>query len=322
MLYPLKLTPKPSARLWGGKRLKHYVPGFADVQSDDPLGEAWLVYAENTVVNGVYKGKTFQEVATELGEALLGSTSVERYGSQVPLLAKFIDAGDSLSIQVHPDDAYALREEVATGDLGKTEAWYILEAEPGAKIIWGFSEDMTASQVRVAVDKGELEPYLNFVEVSPGDVIYNPAGTVHALGAGIFIYEIQQSSDLTYRLYDYNRRGADGKLRDLHLDKALDVATLKAEQNAKVIPKKFSDTVTQLVQSDFFMMERWEVVETVRAATDPKSLELLTVLNGSISLTAAREVLTLNQAESAVLPAQLGAYQLAGNGSLIRCYLP
>jgi len=322
VLYPLKLRAKPSPRLWGGERLKTFVPDFECVQSDEPLGEAWLIYAGNKIENGLYKGRTLQEMATDLGEVLLGSSSTSRYGKQVPLLAKFLDAGDSLSIQVHPDDAYARTNEAATGDLGKTEAWYVLDAEPGAQIIWGFAEDVAAETVRQAVQEGRLEPHLNFLEVSAGDVIFNPTGTVHALGAGIFIFEIQQSSDLTYRLYDYNRRGADGKLRELHLEKALEIATLSKGQNAKVIPQMLSETVTCLIQSDFFVMERWTITETLRNRTDPRSLEFITVLEGSVSITAGGETLTLVQAESAVLPAQLGEYQLAGNGALMRCYLP
>ena len=321
-LYPLKLIPQASSRLWGGERLKTLVPSFADLQTDEPIGEAWLVYAEDEVANGALQGETLQQAAEVWGEQLLGSSSVARYGGQIPLLAKFLDAADKLSIQVHPDDAYAKREEADTGYLGKTEAWYVLAAEPDAHIIWGFNQEVGEATVRAAVEAGDLERYLNFVSVEAGVVIDNPAGTVHAVGAGILLFEIQQSSDLTYRLYDYNRRGKSGELRELHLDKGLEVASLRAEQNAKVTPQPLSDTVTQLVHSDYFVMERWEVAETVRSATAPTSLEMFVVLEGEVTLTSMSEMYGLEQADAVVLPALLGPYQLSGRGELLRCYLP
>ena len=321
-LYPLKLIPQASSRLWGGERLKSLVPSFADLQTDEPIGEAWLVYAEDEVANGALQGQTLQQAAEVWGEQLLGSSSVARYGGQIPLLAKFLDAADKLSIQVHPDDAYAKRKEADTGHLGKTEAWYILAAKPDANVIWGFNQDVDEATVRAAVEAGDLERYLNFVPVEAGDVIYNPAGTVHAVGAGILLFEIQQSSDLTYRLYDYNRRGKSGELRELHLDKGLEVATLRAEQNAKVTPQPLSGTVTQLVHSDYFVMERWEVAETVRSATAPTSSEMFVVLEGEVTLTSMGEMYGLEQADAVVLPALLGPYQLSGRGELLRCYLP
>ena len=320
-LYPLKLIPQASSRLWGGERLKSLVPSFADLQTDDPVGEAWLVYAEDEVANGALQGQTLQQAADLWGEQLSGQSSVARYGNQVPLLAKFIDAADKLSIQVHPDDTYARQKEADTGYLGKVEAWYILAAEPDAQIIWGFNQEVDEETVRAAVEAGDLERYLNFVPVEQGDVIYNPAGAVHAVGAGILLFEIQQSSDLTYRLYDYNRRGSDGELRELHLDKGLEVATLRTGQNAKVPPRPLSDTVTQLVHSDYFVMERWEVTETVRSATAPTSLEIFVVLEGEVTLSAMGESYSLARADATVLPALLGPYQLSGKGQLLRCYL-
>ena len=321
-VYPLKLRPTPSERLWGGDRLKRFVPGFANLTTREPLGEAWLVYAENEVLNGLHEGRTLQAVADELGEQLLGTHSVARYGTQVPLLAKFLDAADKLSVQVHPDDQYARAHEADTGYLGKTEAWYILAAEPGASIVWDVKKDVTKEAIRAAVAEGTLENLLRVVPVQAGDVVYNPAGTLHAVGAGVLLFEIQQSSDLTYRLYDYGRTDASGEARELHVDKGLEVLTFQTDRDAKVPPRPLSEHVTQLVRSNFFVMEKWEVVETLRGATAPTSLETLTVLEGEITVTAAGESVTLARAESAALPALLGPYQLAGRGTLLRCYLP
>ncbi len=321
-LAPLRLEPKPSRRLWGGTRLSQLLPGLDDGGSSEPIGEAWLVYAENRVSGGPYAGRTLQEVADELGAALLGSRSVSRYDNQVPLLAKLIDAAEPLSVQVHPDDAYAKRVEPESGHLGKSEAWYVLRAQPGSSIIWGWKRSVSDREVRDAARSGTLEPLVQHVPVQAGDVVYNPAGTVHALGAGILIYEIQQSSDLTYRLYDYGRKDTNGKPRELHLDKALEVARLEKGGAAKVTPRVLSDTVTELVATPHFVLERWALSGTLAGETDPASLELWTVLDGEARLHAAGTEERLGVAGSLVLPAQLGAYRWSGEGTLLRSYLP
>lgn len=320
-LYPLKLSPSPSERLWGGTRLREFVPSFKDLKTADPIGEAWLVYSENKIENGLYQGKTLQELASDLGESLLGSKSTERYGNKVPLLAKFIDADQALSIQVHPDDSYALSKEAETGHLGKVEAWYIMSAKPEASIIWGFKDELSHEEIRVAIKEGRLEQHLNTVPVKAGDVIFNPAGTVHAIGAGIFLFEIQQSSDLTYRLYDFNRRDAAGRLRDLHVDKALEVSDLSPGEHAKVKPEKRSDTVTTIVSSEHFVAEKWQISGETGHQTSASSLELITVLEGEIGIEAGGSSLVGKQADSFVLPAALGSLTLNGQGSIMRCYL-
>lgn len=317
-LYPLKLIPQPSERLWGGSRLKSFVPGFDKVQSKEPLGEAWLVYAENKIADGAFAGQTLQQVASSYGVELLGTKSMARYGDKVPLLAKFLDPSQWLSIQVHPDDAYALSKEASTGYLGKTEAWYVLDAKPDSQIIWGFKQEVTEQQVREAIAGGTLEHLLNYVNVKTGDVIYNPAGTIHALGPEVFIFEIQQSSDLTYRLYDFNRKDGSGKLRELHVDKALAVSSLTNHGIAKVTPQLLNDKVIELVRSEFFVAEKWEIRGSKPMTTRDESLELLTVIEGQVSLGS----LQLARAESVVLPAALGDYELSGEAVVLRCYVP
>ncbi|MDZ7703843.1 MAG: type I phosphomannose isomerase catalytic subunit [Trueperaceae bacterium] len=321
MTIPLRLEPYLSPRLWGGDRLEPFL-GLPLLARDEPLGESWQVYAENRVVNGPDAGKTLAELAARDGAALLGTVPTARYGPRVPLLAKFIDAGRKLSIQVHPDDAYARQHEAASGHLGKAEAWYVLEATPGAEIIWGFKDDMSRDEVRAAVEGERLEPHLNHVAVRPGDVIYNPPGTVHAIGAGILLFEIQQSSDLTYRLYDYGRRDASGNLRDLHIAKALDVADLAPGERAKVTPRPLSEHRTELVHTRHFAAERWRLVGTERAQVDPTSLEILSLTEGELTMSAGGVSLTLARGESVVLPASLGDYQISGEATLLRSYVP
>ncbi len=320
-LYPLELDRFLSPRLWGGDRLISFLD-LSQPTGDEPLGEAWSIYSENRILNGALQGKMLSEVTSELGADLIGTASAERYGDTFPLLAKFIDAADKLSIQVHPDDAYAHEHEAASGFHGKSEAWLILEAAPDAHIIWGFKDALTPDEVKQAAREERLEPHLNFVPVKAGDVIYNPAGTVHAIGAGIFLFEIQQASDLTYRLYDYGRKDSSGKPRELHLDKALEVADLTSGEHARVAPKPLGDGKTELLKTEFFAAERWEVSGEMQASTDPASADLLSALSGELNVRAGGTEVKLLQGGSCVVPAALGAYSLSGEGALLRCYVP
>ncbi len=324
-LYPLKLTRHLSSRLWGGKKLESFLSLSEPFDEPEPLGESWQVYHNNKIVNGQLAGKTLAEIAKSFGEDLLGTQSFRIYGYTVPLLAKFIDAADKLSIQVHPDDAYAKRVEAHTGHLGKTEAWYVLEAEENAQIIWGFKQNVSKDIVRKAIEQGTLENYVNFVPVKAGDVIFNPAGTLHAIGAGIFLFEIQQSSDLTYRVYDYQRRGADGKLRELHVNKALDVFDLAAGERSKVLPQCISENKTLLVSCEAFAMEHWQVSEKQEESTDSSSLDILTLTKGEVLLQTQTHETKLAVGESVVLPALLGEYNISNisvKADILRCYVP
>ncbi len=319
--YPLELDRFLSPRLWGGERLASFL-GVSWPRGHEPLGESWQIYGENRVLNGTFQGRTLDEVATELGPDLIGTVAFERYGAAFPLLAKFIDAAQDLSIQVHPGDAYALQHEAESGFRGKAEAWLILDAAPGATIIWGFKDAMTPDEVRQAAVEGRLEPHLNFVPVRAGDVIYNPSGTVHATGSGIFLFEIQQTSDLTYRLYDYGRRDSQGNLRDLHIERALEVANLTPGEYARVTPRPLGKGKQELVRTEFFVMEHWDVDGRLEETTTPKSAELLTALSGELTVQAGEDTLTLIQGTSCVLPAGLGAYSLSGRGIVLSCYVP
>jgi len=224
----VELEPQFKPRVWGGRRLAERF----GLEADEPIGEAWMVFDGNRVASGPYAGRALAEVLPELGEAFLGRAVVERYGYRLPLLVKFLDTADWLSVQVHPDDAYARTHESESGWLGKAEAWVVLEAEPGAQIVYGVKCPVTREELRAAALDGSILELLNFVPVQQGDVIYVPPGTIHALGPGLLVYEVSQRSDLTYRLYDY------GRGRELHLDQALDVARLEPTpfQTARLEP--------------------------------------------------------------------------------------
>ncbi len=301
---PLRLQPKLDYRLWGGQRLARWI-GLPEPLPDN-LAEIWLVYAENPILDGPFAGKTLGQAAEELGASLLGTQSIPLYGHDFPQLTKFIDANARLSIQVHPDDAYAHTVEAHTGFHGKTEAWYILHAEPDATLIYGLKRPSSHQEFARAVEEGRLEELLNYVPVQAGDVVFAPAGTLHAINEGIVLFEIQQKSDLTYRVYDYNRRGPDGKLRELHLQKALDVIRYQPPEQEKIPPITLGPGRDLLVACPYFALERHHYTAPVRLATRPASFETWTVIEGEAAV--AGETLALGQA--ILLPASLGEYSI------------
>ncbi|MGM9653473.1 MAG: type I phosphomannose isomerase catalytic subunit [Eubacteriales bacterium] len=223
-LYPLRLVPVSKEILWGGHKLKDRYHKTAPF---DKLAESWELSVRpqemNRIADGPASDLTLEEYIRQAGN---GVVSARYDGGRFPLLIKFIDACDKLSIQVHPDDAYALAHE---GELGKTEMWYIVEAEPGAALVYGLKESVSASGFADAVHAGRIADTLRYVPVHAGECYFIPSGQVHAIGVGILIAEIQQNSNVTYRVYDYDRRQADGSLRALHTEKALDVVRVRTD---------------------------------------------------------------------------------------------
>jgi len=320
-LPPLLLERKLDSRIWGGDTLG---PWLGLDNPPPQLAESWQVYEHNRIVGGPFDGRTLADLTTEHGAALVGTRSFERYGADFPLLAKFIDAADDLSVQVHPDDTYAHSVEAASGFHGKTEAWYILRAAPGADLIHGLAAPSDREHFAAAVGDGTLMQLLRRVAVAPGDAVFVPAGTVHAISGGIMLFEIQQKSDLTYRVYDYDRRDAQGNLRELHLERALDVIDYGAPPPAKVAPQALGDGRTLLVTCPYFAMERWEISRSSAWETQPTSFVILTAIEGAAELDWGDGVLELRRGESVVLPASLGDYQLhpQPEATLLACYVP
>lgn len=309
-LYPLLLRPELHRRVWGGERLPALYGSEVSVkgQPGEPVGESWLLDAASVVTNGPFEGRALSELASELGAALVGSEAYARYGARMPLLLKLLDAAQPLSVQVHPNDAYALEHEAATGHLGKSEAWYVLEAAAGSTVLWGLQEPVTADQLRRAAADGDLPDLMHSLPVSAGSVVVNPPGTLHAVGAGILLFEIQQSSDLTYRIYDYGRLGADGQPRELHLGKAAAVADLSGTPPEPTTPLELGAGWHRLVQRPEFVLDKLVLTGTghkvrergvpsgqpdgvtsgasngVPGRVAPTSLETLTVIEGEVTL--------------------------------------
>jgi mannose-6-phosphate isomerase len=323
LLYPLLSERHLEQRLWGGDRLGPWL-GLPNPPAQ--LAEAWQVWDTNTITNGSLAGHTLADAAKRYGAALVGTRPFARYGADMPLLAKFIDAAEPLSVQVHPDDAYAHSVEAASGFHGKTEAWYILAAEPDAELIYGLNRPATRAEVAQAIADETLLELLNRVSVAPGDVIMVPAGTIHAIGRGVTLFEIQQKSDLTYRLYDYGRRDAKGNLRELHVEQGLDVSDLAGTTYPKALPLPLDATNQRhlLVACPFFALERLQLDGPLALATDAGSLELYTALDGTGQLVAGDSSVELTRGVSAVLPATLGGYSIQPHAALtlLRCYVP
>jgi mannose-6-phosphate isomerase len=257
-LYPYILQPKLTPAIWGGDALVRIYGKHGD--ANKKFGESWECFDENRVQNGDFAGRTIAELRALLGSRLLGDLDPQR---PFPILTKIIDAHDSLSVQVHPDDAYAQRVEHQPN--GKTECWYVLHAEPGAELVLGWNRNTSREEYERRVADGTLGEILRRVPVEAGDAYYLPAGTLHAIGAGIVLFETQQTSDLTYRIFDWNRVGADGKPRELHVQKAGDVLDYGESHAGATMELAYAFEGfqrTALIADARFLVERVTATET------------------------------------------------------------
>lgn len=302
-MYTLKLTPALKDYLWGGTRLKTEYHMQSDLEK---VAEAWVLSTHKDgpgiVQNGELAGKTLCEAVERFGKACLGTRGAAF--SYFPLLIKLIDAKDDLSVQVHPDDAYALREE---GEYGKTEMWYIVDCEPGATLCYGLKQSISKEQFRAKIADNTVTEVLNRVPVHKGDVFFISAGTIHAIGKGILIAEIQQNSNTTYRVSDYGRLGADGKPRPLHIDKALAVAELAPP------PKQQALGEGVLADCDYFKVRLLNTEMTREIVVDDSSFAALLCLEGEVAV----DGVTLTKGEAAFVPAGRGVLPLSGKATLI-----
>ncbi|AIZ45909.1 mannose-6-phosphate isomerase [Deinococcus radiopugnans] len=307
---PLPLESRLVERVWGGTRL---IPAGGDTSRK--VGEAWVVGEDNRVSGGPHTGHTLAELSAQFPEELLGHRATS---ARFPLLIKLLDCAEWLSVQVHPDDAQA-RELEGQGFLGKTEAWQVLEADGGAQIIAGIREGTPHDTLRAAILDGKVMEHVAYTPVHAGDTFLIPAGTVHALGPGVFLYEVQQTSDLTYRIHDWDRPAAAG--RALHLGKSAAVARPWPAPASP--PPPAGAAVQQLTRCDYFVLERLgSGGGTLAGDTAGQSFHVLTVTRGEARVTAGSERYTLGQFESLLLPAAVGAYGLSGDFELLRSSLP
>lgn len=308
-LYPLKLQPTLHVKVWGGRQLAQKLN--KPLPGDEPYGESWELHGGARVINGALSGATLDQLTREYGAELLGIGSDPAAG--FPLLAKFIDANAWLSIQAHPNDQQA--QAMEGEPRGKTEAWVVLHAKPGAKLVTGIRPGAQRADLANAIRQNRLEALLSYAEVAAGDTIFMPANTIHALGPGILVYEIQQNSDTTYRLYDWGRLGLDGQPRELHIEKGLAVASLDSQPQ---VERAAGDL---LLDCPYFRVWRQELRrEDAQLATDGR-FQALTCIAGRVQVvTDAHEPITLALGETGLIPACLGEVALRGEGTVLRAH--
>jgi len=298
--------------LWGGRNLEKF---GRDLHGADKVAESWEIAAHKDgttcVVNGDLVGQSLQSLLEEYGVCLVGTKNRWALNrGKFPFLVKILDANQPLSVQVHPDDAYALENE--NNELGKSEMWVVLWAKPGAEIIYGLSEKMTPFTLRKAIETGNLESYLNRIPIKAGDHVCVPAGTLHAIFGETVLVEIQQNSNTTYRVYDWNRVGKDGKPRDLHIDKALDVINygqvgISLPQPERIKMERLRDS-ERLCRNQYITVERHylQMGESRVGDCDGLTLEIWGVLSGAVNI----DGLLIQGVQFALLPASLGPFQI------------
>ena len=309
-MQPLFMKPVFQEKIWGGSRLKT-VFGY-DIPSDK-IGEDWAISAHpngvSMIENGPYKGQTLDQLwANE--KALFGQPTEDVF----PLLIKILDAEDDLSVQVHPDDTYGLKHE---GELGKTECWYVIDAQPGAEIIYGHNAQ-TKEELTTMIQEGRWEDLLTRVPVKKGDFFFVPSGTIHAIGKGIMILETQQSSDTTYRVYDYDRKDDAGQTRELHIQQSIDVTTVPSNrpENAIVEEKIGDSTVVTYLKTDFFNVYEWQV-NGLLSMEKAAPYTLVTVITGEGELIVDEKTYPLTMGTSFILPNQIERWEIKGELKLI-----
>jgi mannose-6-phosphate isomerase len=291
----------------------------------EPIGEAWMTGSDCRFANGPFAGRKLSEAWPGMPVEWTGTLAAR--GGDFPLLVKFIFPEGKLSVQVHPGDEYAARHELAAGGRGKTEMWYALRARPGAEVMIGLKSSVTRVAFERAIADGTAEECLEHVPVRAGEAMFVPAGTAHTIGPGLVLCEIQQQSDLTYRVYDYNRRDAQGRARPLHIEKALAVMRFGKQSGGKIVPvqiERGAVTQTYFIACRYFATEKWEFSGRLPATTSREHFDLLIFLEGRGGIRWGSGRAEYGPAQVWMIPAALDAYQLEPDDrtTLLRTYVP
>lgn len=310
-MYPIKFENIYFEKIWGGRDLNL----FRDNLPMGNIGESWDIachsHGMGVVANGLYKGMKLEELMKEKGHQLMGTKLSD---SWFPLLIKIINAKDKLSVQVHPDDEYAQRVE---GEMGKTEVWYVIEAFEGANLVVG-TKDCTKEQFKNAISNGNFDRYINKIEVKKGEVYFVKSGLIHAIGEGVIIAEVQQNSDTTYRVYDYNRG------RELHIEKALDVVNLniKGGKSKGITLKNQGYDKTYYCLCDYFSLELYDIRDEASEISDSERFYVFTCVEGNGNIIYKDGIEVINKGDSVLIPAVLGEYTFQGSMKLLKSYVP
>ncbi len=318
-LYPLKFNSIYKKKIWGGHRLRTLFG--RDVSAHEKIGESWEIadHGEDTttVKNGPLAGKTLRNIP----QSAIRNPQLESF----PLLVKLIDTGEMLSVQVHPDDEYAQKHE-GHNEQGKMEAWYIIHAEPGARVVHGVIPGTTIDDIKKLLKAGRIEECLNFITVKAGDVIFIPPGMIHAIGAGILLLEVSQNSDVTYRLYDWDRLGEDGKPRQLHIEKALDVMRNAGcgMQNNSELRNPNSEL---LLECPKFSLELLEFEKYIEEYNNTGNFHILSFIEGEGNIQYRdnkKDFVSFSKGESILIPASLKSYEIipSNNCRIIKTFVP
>lgn len=293
-LYPFLLIPIFDERPWGVRDLR---PVYTRAVNE-PIGESWLTWEDNQIANGPFAGRTLGDLAREFGRDLVGQAAP--YKHRFPLLVKFLFPGDKLSVQVHPDDEQARRNDQPCG---KTECWYVLQARPGAQVALGLKPGVTLQQFEQAIHDASAEELLNWIDVHAGDMLYVAAGTVHTIGGGMILVETQQTSDITYRLYDY------GRPRELHIAEGL--AATKLQTNAGKVVRRANDDSNLLVRSPFFQVEKMRLRDPLQSEVTSDSPHVVVAVEGSgIVESHGMEPISFATGDAVVVPASVRDYMV------------
>lgn len=309
-LYPLTFTPIFKERIWGGEKLQ--------TELHKPIhqpfiGESWEISTVkgdvSVISNGTLKGTSLQALIEQAPEALLGSAVYKRFGTDFPLLIKFIDAAQDLSIQVHPDDALA---KARHNSFGKTEMWYIMEADPNASIIIGFNRNVSKEEYQSHLENKTLSQLLNYEKVSHGDMFFIPAGKIHAIGAGVLLAEIQQTSDITYRVYDFDRKDKHGNYRELHTELALDAIDFERKDDFRKSYSSTENTVNPAVASPYFTTDYLKITQETPLTLSRDSFHIYIGVAGKGSLQYGDMELPLEKGQTLLVPASCKEIRLKG----------
>ena len=323
-LYPLTFAPLLKEVIWGGSDIRP----FKGLEPDDKkIGESWEIsHVDDNfsiVAEGALAGKILDELIDLYGERLVGKSVQERFGHRFPLLIKFIDARDYLSIQVHPDDELGMKRH---NSFGKTEMWYVINAAPKAKLYSGFAVQSSPEDYVRRIEEGTIVDALAEYEVRPGDVFFLPAGRVHAIGAGCFIAEIQQTSNITYRIYDYERTDAAGNKRELHTELAKDAIDYRLEKDYRTAYTPVADQPVHLVECQYFETNLLDLTQPIsRDWSQLDSFVIYICMEGKVTLRDAQgNEVSLHQGQSVLVPAENPSLTLTPEGSvkLLETYIP
>ena len=315
-LYPLTFAPIFKERIWGGEKLQTEL----HKPIHQPLiGESWEVSTVkgdvSVISNGTLKGTSLQALIEQAPEALLGSAVYKRFGTDFPLLIKFIDAAQDLSIQVHPDDTLA---KARHNSFGKTEMWYIMEADTDASIIIGFNKNVSREEYQAHLADKTLSQLLHYEKVKHGDIFFIPAGKIHAIGAGVLLAEIQQTSDITYRVYDFDRKDKNGNYRELHTELALDAIDFEQKDDFRKTYTKAENTVNPAVVSPYFTTDYLKINQEMPLTLSGESFHIYMGVAGKGSLQYGDMELPLEKGQTVLVPACCKQISLKGDMEVLQ----